>query len=212
MRPVEKGPSPRHYTQYKSALADLIACLGAYCSYCERHVQSSLAVEHVLAKATAPDLAVAWDNFLLACANCNSSKGTQVQQATDLMRYYFPHLDNTWLIFHYSETGLIEPNKQLSPQQQAIAAATLHLMGLNNNLRRNVQRQQTWQMAEEALSDYQAGSQLRTVVNLAKSSGFWSIWITVFQQYPVVIEALINAFPGTCILCLQSPKHARPRP
>ncbi len=60
---------------YRRARRGLIGRLGAFCSYCELPVVTSLATEHVLPKATFPAYGAAWDNFLLACAACNSAKG-----------------------------------------------------------------------------------------------------------------------------------------
>lgn len=60
---------------YRRARRGLIGRLGAFCSYCELPVVTSLATEHVLPKASFPVYGAAWDNFLLACAACNSAKG-----------------------------------------------------------------------------------------------------------------------------------------
>ncbi|CAO5254029.1 HNH endonuclease [Frankia sp. AgKG'84/4] len=65
----------KRLTVYRRARRGLIGRLGAFCSYCELPVVTSLATEHVLPKATFPAYGAAWDNFLLACAACNSAKG-----------------------------------------------------------------------------------------------------------------------------------------
>ena len=45
MRPVERGAALRVYTKYQDAGPDLQARLGDYCSYCERQIETNLAVE-----------------------------------------------------------------------------------------------------------------------------------------------------------------------
>lgn len=50
MRPVERGSAPQAYTKYEDAIGDLEERLGIYCSYCERRLPVSLAVEHVVPK------------------------------------------------------------------------------------------------------------------------------------------------------------------
>ena len=77
MRPVERGTAPRTYSQYSDAIGDLEERLGTYCSYCERRLPISLAVEHVVPKDLHPELKTEWTNFLLGCTNCNSVKADQ---------------------------------------------------------------------------------------------------------------------------------------
>lgn len=74
MRPVERGSAPQIYVKYGDAIEDLKSRLGSYCSYCERQVAASLAVEHVIPKNLHPELETEWNNFLLGCTNCNSVK------------------------------------------------------------------------------------------------------------------------------------------
>lgn len=61
--------------QYKQAILPLKDALGRYCSYCGQIVTEDMPVEHVVAKSWNPKTAVSWDNFLLACGQCNSFKG-----------------------------------------------------------------------------------------------------------------------------------------
>lgn len=81
MRPVTRGPrplnpdgTPKTYATYGAARRDLIECMGQYCSYCNQKLPASLAIEHVQPKALVPALRLEWDNFLLGCTNCNSTK------------------------------------------------------------------------------------------------------------------------------------------
>lgn len=68
--------------QYTNAHHDLISTVGYYCSYCGIPVGIGVHVEHKLPKLSYPDRAVLWDNFLLACDNCNSSKGEKPSRLT----------------------------------------------------------------------------------------------------------------------------------
>ena len=46
VRPVERGTSPREYSNYRDAIGDLEERLGKYCSYCERRLPASLRAAH----------------------------------------------------------------------------------------------------------------------------------------------------------------------
>ncbi|MCW1941660.1 HNH endonuclease [Bacillus anthracis] len=72
--------------------------IGSYCSYCERSLGGNVAVEHIQPKSLHKELALTWDNFLLACVNCNSIKSNQ---SINLEEYLWPDKDNTLLAFHY---------------------------------------------------------------------------------------------------------------
>src|ERR1700730_16188143 len=98
MRPVERGTAPRVYTNYQDAGPDLQARLGDYCSYCERQIETNLAVEHVQPKDSQTALRNTWTNFLLGCVHCNSSKGKQPVSVPDFL---WPDLDNTLRAFDY---------------------------------------------------------------------------------------------------------------
>ena len=78
MRPVDKGVAPARYVRYQDANSDLRGRIGDYCSYCERQIETHLAVEHVQPKVRRTTLRNSWSNFLLGCVNCNSSKGKNV--------------------------------------------------------------------------------------------------------------------------------------
>jgi 5-methylcytosine-specific restriction endonuclease McrA len=99
MRPVERGSAPQIYAQYGDAIEDLKSRLGSYCSYCERQVAASLAVEHVIPKSLRPELETEWNNFLLGCTNCNSVKG---DRAVEIQNFIWPDRDNTLLALVYS--------------------------------------------------------------------------------------------------------------
>ena len=66
-----------HTSEYQDAKERLTATIGEYCSFCERPVLSKLDIEHRVPKDVYDDRKFAWENFLLACGNCNSVKGTK---------------------------------------------------------------------------------------------------------------------------------------
>lgn len=96
MRPVDRGDSPNNgdFENYRDAYIPLLARLGPYCSYCERRIQTNLAVEHIQPKADYlyPELEGRWENYLLACVNCNSTKGDKDVRPEN---FYLPDRDNT---------------------------------------------------------------------------------------------------------------------
>jgi hypothetical protein len=93
---------------------------------------------------------------------------------------------------------------------------TLELFNLSQNTcpdndPRLLQRRETWEIAKEAYTDLQNGATIRTVKRLAQAKGFWSVWITVFQNYPEMLNLFIQAFPGTCQQCFDQSGQPIPR-
>jgi len=216
MRPVRKGvcPSKAGYLKYEQAWPDLVSRLGRYCSYCERRINTQLAVEHEQPKKGEyghPELETAWDNFLLACVNCNSTKKDKRVEFSELL---FPDRDNTFAAYVYLQNGLIEVASQLQLKQRGQAQATLELMGLEKPLTpvkdtngqavawdRISQRMEAWGIAQDSLDDLMAEPDslgLRcSIVRNACSEGFFSIWMTVFSHDVDMRQRLIDAFSGT---------------
>ncbi|MBE9070508.1 HNH endonuclease, partial [Leptolyngbya cf. ectocarpi LEGE 11479] len=184
-----------------------------YCSYCERRMSTSLAVEHVLPKSIYPDLETEWANFLLACVNCNSVKGS-----TDIKRedHIWPDNDNTFLAFVYAKGGFVYLADDLNAEQRSKAQALLDLVGLQRHQAANWpdprdrdqrwrQRDEVWAVAEifrarfEALDQVDAVREL--VLEAAQGYGFFSVWMTVFEDYPTIRAGLIQLFAGTAPSC-----------
>lgn len=216
MRPVDRGVAPQVFTNYQKAKPFLTNRLGAYCSFCERRIPTNLAVEHILPKN--PPLGYAhlrntWTNFLLACVNCNSSKGIQI---INFATYLLPDRDNTFNNYEYLETGEVEATG-VDPVL-TMAQNTLDLVSLNNYehpnwddtimfsaIERFSQRVQAWVQAKEAKQDYDNGEvNVRRIVNEAASCGFFSIWMKAFEGAPAVRIALINAFAHTAQNCFDA--------
>ena len=219
MRPIDRGATPcgkdgkpKVFSEPSRARRDLIDRLGDYCSYCGTRMPASLAVEHIRPKKTNPHLELQWDNFLLACVNCNSTKG---HKDVVLDEYFWPDRDNTFRAFVYSVGGLIKVNSSLPDDGRERAQNTIDLTGLDRTPakdpaarnRRLENRRKIWKMAVEARQDL-AGNDIKalrkSIVNTATSRGFWSVWMTVFADDQDMRQRLIDEFPGTSKDCFDN--------
>lgn len=215
MRPVRKraSPVPGNFNKYTDAKPDLISRLGGYCSYCERPISTNLAVEHIEPKKGPygrPHLANCWENFLLACINCNSTKGDKQVDPQNLL---LPDRDNTSAAFIYRKDGSIDVRSILPQQNAQLAANTLEIVGLDKGrvvardandkevaLDRVSQRMQAWMLAERAkdnLAQCNCDAMRDQIVDTALTQGYFSIWMAVFDQELDMKLRFINAFPGT---------------
>lgn len=216
MRPILRNASPlaNDFDNYKDAQKYLVARLGPFCSYCERRIATNLAVEHIQPKDGVhghPPLIGRWTNFLVACVNCNSTKGAKEVILTDLL---LPDRDNTFSAYHYTADGKISPAIGLSPAIKALAEKTLKLTGLDKPVQvfldendeavaldRVSQRMEVWGIAECSKVDIDADPTnvgLRNAtIRAALGHGFFSIWMTVFAGDIDMRNRLIDAFLGT---------------
>jgi 5-methylcytosine-specific restriction endonuclease McrA len=116
MRPIRRGASPRlgDFSNYRDALPDLVSRLGRDCSYCERLIPVQLAVEHIQPKGLPAYRALIgrWDNFLLACVNCNSTK---LDKDVVLSEVLLPDRDNTFSAYLYDAGGGVQVSPRLLP-------------------------------------------------------------------------------------------------
>lgn len=221
MRPVVRGSCPQDstgndvvFTKYTQARGELIKRLGERCSYCEMHLDSSLAVEHVQPKKppgatqAMPERELAWDNFLLACTNCNSIKDNKDVVLGD---YVWPDRDNSFMALTYSEGGLVHAAKGPHETQ---ALAMIKLVGLDRKSdaneasdRRWQNRHEAWELAQDSLEDYVSAESpelRRQIIRTVKTGGYWSIWMTVFKDHPAMLQDMIKAIPGTAAACFDS--------
>lgn len=221
MRPVLRDVSPRDndYENYRDAFPDLVSRLDPFCSYCERKIATQLAVEHIQPKGLPAysHLEGSWDNFLLGCVNCNSTKG---DKDVILSEFVLPDRDNTAAAYKYSEDGTIHIQAGLTEHQERMANATLSLTGLdrrgssvtdsNGNLvaiDRVNQRKEVWLIAEESRDDLESNPSdafRRQIARTAHGHGFFSIWMTVFEDDPSMRRLLIQTFMGTAKDCFDS--------
>jgi len=240
-RPLDSSGNPKTFKTYQDARGDLIDQLGEYCSYCEARLPSSLAVEHILPKFQFPDETTNWENFCLACTNCNSTKGSAIAKRWDSSwqylsvnsakraarsEFYWPDRDNTFRAIEYLEGGKIKVNPSLAPEEQKIAQATIEMVGLDKipNLdpkkqdRRWHNRREAWEKAKRSLANLRECDTPKSleamrdeIVSRATDKGFWSVWMTVFKNDPDMLQRLINAFPGTCQDCFDELGNPLPR-
>lgn len=215
MRPVTRGDrplnprgTPKTYATYDAARGDLIERMGQYCSYCNQKLPASLAVEHVQPKALIPALTLEWDNFLLGCTNCNSTKG---DTPVDLDDFIWPDKHNTHKAFVYLPNGTVEVNTNLDTTLQEKAQKLLRLVGLQKypdnptaSDRRWLNRRETYQKALVVLDLYtqvvntEHKTEFEQLIGiLVAENGFFSIWMQVFDQYTDVKHKIIQALPGT---------------
>lgn len=208
MRPVDKGAAPAVYVKYQDAGSDLQARLGDYCSYCERQIETHLAVEHVQPKVRRASLKNAWRNFLLSCIHCNSSKG---KKRVALSHFFWPDRDNTLRAFHYVTGGLVQPSATLIAAEAGRAQATIALTGLDKypgnpgreptaSDRRWLRRHEIWQMAQKDRTRLAANNTIAVrelIVENALGRGMFSIWWTVFAGDIDMRLRLREAFIGT---------------
>lgn len=224
MRPVTRGPDPGPFAQYRDAAEPLMGRLGCYCSYCERHIETHLAVEHIQPKDPNPALERSWNNFLLACVNCNSCKGDTDIAVADAL---WPDADNTLRAFKY-RMAIVEVADTLDAAARPLAEALHRLVGLDKDPgnplparrptsadRRWLTRHETWNLAKESLQDLTDADtpQMRAqIVRTAKTRGGFGIWFTVFRADRDMLRRLIAAFPGSTIECFNQDGETLQRP
>lgn len=223
MRPVERGLAPQVFTSYRDAYPHLVERMGDYCNYCERQIETHLAVEHLQPKDPVPALKNEWSNFLLGCVNCNSSKG---DTPVALIDYLWPDSENTMSAFSYSEGGLVNSHGGLTLPLAAKARATLQLAGIDKypgnpgreptlaDLRWK-RRLEAWQLAERCRKQIEENDteQVRSlVIEVAKGRGMYSIFWTVFQGDADIRKRLREAFAGTSHACFDANEELLPRP
>ena len=223
MRPVDRGAPPaEEYSTYRNAAPELEARLGRYCSYCERQIETHMAVEHIQPKSRVRTLARAWSNFLLACVNCNSCKGSTAIMLND---FFWPDVDNTLRAFCYLPGGVVTPNPALDKSLKAKAVASLALTGLDRypcgpgpapcrSDKRWVKRRETWQKARYALYRLQSNDSIvlrEQIVDTAEATGLFSIWWSVFDGDGDMRRRLRDAFPGTHRASFDADENLVPR-
>lgn len=227
MRPVDKGNSPySEIDEYQEAEPYLEKRIGAYCSFCEMPIYNAPAVEHKESKNSGGAL-TDWDNLLLGCVYCNSRKGEKIKKG-DLNRWIWPDCHNTFLAFTYKDAlpGLNE--KYLQTLDAAVYDRARRIFedlaldycpGMEETEttlkkdrkvkdKRWMRRINTFNVAMEARQIWlkykgKQGEkeQLKNIVNQAKGYGFFSVWMTVFEEEVSVRNALVQAFPGTNRSC-----------
>ncbi|MEG0261268.1 MAG: HNH endonuclease, partial [Lysinibacillus sp.] len=166
MRPIIRGSIPKNEDgadyipeRYQAYRGYLIERIGTFCSYCERSMSHSIAVEHIQPKSVHEQLETTWSNLLLCCTNCNSIKNSKDVVITE---YFWPDIDNTSRAFIYSSAGSIRPNTNLTDDLFTKSLNTIALTGLDRepseDLRKNPEvtdrrwseRRNAWERANRA--------------------------------------------------------------
>lgn len=227
MRPVDRGTSPisSDYNNHRDAFGALTNRIGFYCSYCERRIPTFLHVEHIQPKDNYPHLRGRWDNFLLGCVNCNSTKSTKDVTLRDEL---LPDRDNTFHAYVYHADGRIEPSPALDPTQKAAAQRTLELVGLDKPISavrdengqlviadRQSQRKEARLIARRALNRLghrRTPEMEEQIVDAAVGHGHFSTWMDVFKDEIGVRQRLIEAFDAAPDCFDPSTAPVSPRP
>ncbi|WP_426992833.1 HNH endonuclease [Methylomonas sp. CM2] len=231
MRPVFRGNNPVDkagnvilFKNYRNAAPILKDRLGKYCSYCELKFPQTH-VEHIQPKSLEPQLENDWNNFLLACPLCNGIKNDSSINSGNLNDFFWPDKDNTFIPFVYEKDRAPQISNQLSGDLKKIAEKTLLLTGLDRepthpkfNIRTDErwhERNTAWGKAERAKFNLQRQPtevMREQIIDTATSTGFWSVWMTVFQDDADMRRRLIEAFHGTCPSCFDADTQPIQRP
>lgn len=206
MRPIDRREAPREYKKYQDAASDLVERIGEFCSYCEMPLSNAPEVEHILPQKHHPELKTDWNNFLLACKSCNTNKSSVNFALEDIC---LPYRDNTFLAFTYYEGGILAVNPLLNKKKRQIATATMELVKLDRypglkeptaKDKRYLKRSNAWNKAVETKNrlEQNPSQELEdTVVDLMCETGFWSVWMTVFEDDAHMRQRFIDAIQGT---------------
>jgi len=198
MRPVDKGITPKVYTNYGDARHDLAKVIGYYCSYCEMNVSNSIEVEHILPQNQG-GAKLDWNNFLLSCKYCNTIKSDNNDNSTD---YLWPDIDNTDLAFKYSEDNVIKPKDNISSSLKTLVKNTINLIGLDRTPGGNHKpteadtrwrsRKEAWDKAKRSYKKWLEAPIKPMAESIAISSrnGHYSIWCEVFKDQPIVLQEI----------------------
>ena len=146
--------------------------------------------------------------------NCNSTKSDKDVVLSEVL---LPDRDNTAAAYVYTMDGRVTVQAGLTHAQQEMAKRTLTLTGLDKAIRevfdsngrlvaidRVAQRMDTWLIAQSSKGDLQSNPNdelRRQIARTAKESGFFSIWMTVFEDEVAVRKLLIQEFSGTATDC-----------
>ncbi len=224
MRPVRRGQDPGGYSEYGAAYPSLVTSIGRYCSFCEAPLKNGQ-VEHVLPKEEYPHLRLSWSNFLLACLNCNATKGVWPKvEFGGRQVAFWPDTDNTARAFEYHLHQSPRPAGTLADADRARAAELLSRTGVDrspahprwsNKDDRWELRYEAWEQATECLSDLtQEDTQIhrKRIAQLAGKCGFWSVWRAVFAADVDMLRRFNLAFVGTSIDCFDADAQSLARP
>jgi hypothetical protein len=223
VRPVERGDDPGGYAEPVLAYRPLVQRIGRYCSYCESPIKNGQ-VEHVLPRNGYGTLTMTWSNLLLACLNCNATKQDWPTVANGARNAAFwPDTDNTARAYEY-RPHLPPRAASLTEAERQLATALLTETGVDRHPDhpRWSEKDDRWDLRDEAWnkalgcwSDLQSEDSpihRKRIAEQAASTGFWSVWRTVFQADPEMLSRFNLAFTGTASSCFDPRGALVPRP
>ena len=169
MRPIDKGDSPINgdFEKYQDAHPYLIQRLGNYCSYCERRLEVGLAVEHICPKITNKIIEKKWSNFLLACVQCNSTKGDTDISPENKNHYVWPDEDDTYHMIDYPEADAYKavPANNLDAATRQRVQNTIDLVDVNHTTDEYAQTTYKDKLAKRQEVASECKRQLNTYIN-----------------------------------------------
>lgn len=207
----------------RDAKQDLCTDLGTFCCFCEKYVnRSSLHVEHILGKKCTNaagakiyyHLRYRWDNFLLGCSNCNAVKG---RKDVNVLNPFLPHQNNLVHFIEINNGGVVAIKNGVGGVDRQRTQAFIDLVGLDRapGHPRYSMKDDRWEnrlkvyhIAERQFIKYNqnpGGFDIETLVELAKTNGYFTIWYYQFFGVNNVISALINGFNNPGVLTLPFP-------
>ncbi|MFX1682972.1 hypothetical protein PV762_27475 [Mitsuaria sp. CC2] len=213
MRPIDKGSWPTwkkpatkklSFDNWKRAIPHLKARTGWYCHLCEMRVNNHLSIEHIKSRDDYPILAGNWTNFVLSCGCCNSRKRARKLDSPYRQKYVWPHIHNTLMAFDVPLTGpvpaTVQPNGSASAAVATRAQALIDLYALDAVSTkdgaadiRHIERLEAVQMAATRRVEFANGKATpEAIVDMAKKSGFFSVWFKVFSNVPQVQTLLVQ--------------------
>lgn len=231
MRPIIKttkldsNGSPLEYKAWTDAKPELVGETGEFCAYCGKQVNRvDLQVDHVYGKRTKDTngnlkydhLKYRWDNFLLSCINCNTTKG---KKDVAVLQPFLPHINNLLHFIEVINGGTVQIKQTVTGVELLRTLAFIDLVGLDRKPGdpdfsdkddRWDCRLKVYDIATRQRVKYCAVPQttdIENIVDLASSNGQFAIWYCTFIGIDPVIDALINGitiygaykhpFPGT---------------
>lgn len=169
------------------------------------NIQNQADIEHVVPKTKNRNLVLEWANLLLGCKTCNTIKNNNNDSRE---AYPFPDEYNTAYLYEY-KNGKVQINEELSENEYEMAKKLFELIKLNREYNsskraddRDIARMHEYNKAKMSLEDYMEAP-IPQMVNVISRSpeGFFSVWLEIFEDYPEVKKAILEAVPGTALEC-----------
>ncbi len=199
MRPILRGGNPgfKKVAENPDVREKLKERMGAYCAYCERPLEEG-EIEHIQAKSQFPELLHEWKNCLLACGSCNKRKSSKKLNPHQVV---LPDRDNSFFALNYFSDGYVEANEKIHAMTETEnLLKILNLNQVKSGLPKR--RLAVWHKALTIKTQLNTIPNMRQamiplIVDLAVATGFFSIWMAVFNDDNEIVLKLIDAFPST---------------